>query len=60
MSEIKKAQNQSKFKAAFQKGKKKKELSNLIYTSKPYKRLQVLIILLSYKITLCTTLRYWN
>lgn len=61
MSEIKKAQNQSKFKAAFQKGKKKKkELSNLIYTSKPYKCLQVLIILLSYKITLCTTLRYWN
>jgi len=38
MSEIKKAQNQSKFKAAFQKGKKKQELSNLIYTSKPYKQ----------------------
>ena len=38
MSEIKKAQNQSKFKAAFRKRKEKKqELSNLIYTSKPYK-----------------------
>lgn len=36
MSEIKKDQNQSKFKAAFEKGKEK-ELSNLIYTSKPYK-----------------------
>ena len=38
MSEIKKAQNQSKFKAAFRKRKKKKELSNLIYTSKPYEQ----------------------
>lgn len=37
MSDIKKAQNQSKFKVAFQKGKKK-ELSNMIYTSKPYEQ----------------------
>lgn len=62
MSEIKKAQNQSKFKAAYWKGEKKNKNYQIwfILANHISKCLQVLIILLSYKITLCTTLRYWN